>query len=306
MKNTFTFILLLFVMTSGFAQINIQDSTVQVITFWDLGEKYDYSASLQKLKYTDTDTTSNETMTYDVEVSVIDSTEKSYVVRWFYKNFKSDAKDALTQRLSSVAEDIAVDVRLNEVGIVEGVENWEEVRDYMAKSVDTMVGDFGELPGLDKIMGQIKAMYSTKGGVEGTAIKDVVQFHNFHGAAFKLDEKLEGQMKMPNLYNPEKPFDSNFSIILEEIDTVNYQYTMRSFQEVDSEQLTQTTFEFLNEMAKNMDMPLLKKEDFTDLSNTTETVSLIHNTGWVVESVQWKEVKVEGNTTEEIRKIWLK
>ena len=42
------------------------------------------------------------------------------------------------------------------------------------------------------------------------------------------------------------------------------------------------------------------------LTNSVETVSRIHNTGWVLESVLWKEVIADGKTNMEIRTIQMK
>ena len=300
------FLLLILTTTIVKGQMNFQDSSAQVISYWDLGEKYEYAISLQQLKYTEQDTTANETMTYDVEVTVIDSTENSYTVRWFYKNFKTDSENPIVQKLVKVSEDISVDIKLDELGIIQSVENWEEIRDYMKKSVDSLSMDFKEIPEMEKVFQQILGMYNSKSAIEASAIQDAQQFHNFHGGKYTLNETVTGQIKTANLYDNSKPFDTQFSVVLEDLDAENNQYYLRSVQEVDSEQLTQTTLNFLNKMAKNMGKEFIKKEEFIDLKNVVETASRIHNTGWVLESILWKEVVAEGATNMEIRTIQMK
>lgn len=59
-------------------------------------------------------------------------------------------------------------------------------------------------------------------------------------------------------------------------------------------------------MAENLGQEFIKREDFLDLKHSVETVSLIHNTGWVIESILWKEVIAEGIMNMEIRTIKLK
>lgn len=300
--------LVLFVLASSLvnAQMNFQDSSAQAISYWSLGEKYEYAVSLQKLQFTETDTAYNETIRYEVEVSVIDSTENSYTIRWFYKNFTSDAKNPVVQKLAKIAEDISVDIKTDELGVIQSVENWEEVRDYMAKSFDTLIGDLPKSPEMDKIFNQMKRMYATKSSIEATAIQDAQQFHNFHGGKFTLHETVTGQIKTPNLYDNDRPFDTDVSVTLEELDAENNQYIIRSIQEVNSEQLTETTFKYLKEMTEGIGGKFMEREEFMDLTNVVETVSRIHNTGWVLESVLWKEVKAEGTTNMEIRRIEMK
>lgn len=304
-KDTLVIFMLLVSYTAK-SQMNFQDSSVQVISYWNLGETYEFAVSLQKLKYTEKDTTSNETMTYDVEVSVIDSTENAYVVRWFYKNFKSDSPNPIVQKLATVSEDIAVEIRLDELGVIQSVDNWEEVRDYMAKSIDSIENDFGQIPEMDKVFRQMKGLYSTKESVEASAIQDAQQFHNFHGGKYKLNETVTGQLKTPNLYDFEKPFNMEVSVKLEEMDKENNEFIIRSIQEVDSEQLTEATYNYVKEMTENLGQKFIERADFIDLKNTVETVSRIHNSGWVIESILWKEVVAEGITNMEIRTIQMK
>ena len=163
-----------------YSQMNFQDSSAQIITYWDLGEKYEYAVEYQELKYSDQDTTSNEIMSYDIEVSVVDSTSEGYTVRWFYKNFKSDSKNPIVQKIASVSEDIAVDIQLDELGSILGVANWEEVREYMLGAFDTLITEIPDIPELNNMITNMKSMYSTKESIEATAIQDAQQFHNFH------------------------------------------------------------------------------------------------------------------------------
>lgn len=303
-KTVILFLLLINVTTSK-GQINFQDSSAQVISYWDLGEKQEYSISLQKLKYSDEDTTSNETITYDVEISVIDSTADTYTVRWFYKNFNSDTQNPIEQKLMAITENIAVDIKLDELGVIKSVENWKEVKAYMEKAIDSLESDLN-IPGMDKLFQQVRGMYATKEAIEASSIQDAQQFHNFHGGKYTLNEEIKGLLQSANLYDLNKPFDTEFSVLLEELDKENNQYIIRSIQEINSEQLTESTFNFLKKMAENLGQEFKERATFPDLKNIVETVSIIHNTGWVIESVLWKEVFVEGKTVMEIRKINLK
>ena len=67
-----------------FGQINMADSTAQVITYWEKGEKQNYSVTTEKIRITGSDTTSREMMTYDVEITVLNSSDKSYMIEWYY------------------------------------------------------------------------------------------------------------------------------------------------------------------------------------------------------------------------------
>lgn len=285
------------------AQMNFQDSSAQVITYWAVGESYEYDVSLQKVKYNDSDTLSNETMTYTVDVTVIDSTTDSYTVEWLYKNYKTNSKNPIVQKITNLSDDISVKIRISETGVILEVVNWEEVRDYMKKSMKELEKDYSKLPGLKAVFDQLETMYSTKASLEAIAIQDAQQFHNFHGGRYVLHDTLTGELLTQNTNDITKPFDTNVTILLEDIDEENNEYRIRSFQEINSEQLTESTFQYLKKMSENMGSKPPIRTDIPSLINTTELVSRIHNTGWVLESILWKEVNADGITNMEIRTI---
>jgi hypothetical protein len=116
---------------------------------------------------------------------------------------------------------------------------------------------------------------------------------------------LKGQLKVPNLLGTE-PFDSDFTIYLSEINEADNNFIMRATQEVNKEQLTNATFDYLTKMANIMKIKSPKREDLKDLKNETLTASRIHGTGWIVYSVQTTTVTSDNLTNIEERIIELK
>ncbi len=300
------FILTVLSFTNTYAQMNFQDSSAQVISFYNLGEKFEYGVIYQKSSYTENDTTSNEIMTYDVEVSVIDSTENNYVVKWFYKNFATNSTNPIVQKIAKASEDIAVNIKISSLGVIEEIVNWEEVRDYMLRAFSNIKKDLPKSDEVDKLMKTIETTYSSKAAIEATAIQDVQQLHNFHGGKYMLKDKIKAQLKTANVYYPGKPFDTDVTVELEELDKENNEYRIRSIHEINSDQLTQTTYDYLSKLLSKTQKDFPKREDFDDVTNTTEIVSVIHNQGWVLESVSWKEVTTQGITNMEKRSIVMK
>ena len=302
MNKLFTIILSI-IFTSAFGQINMTDSTAQVITYWDIGEKQSYSISLQKIKLKETDTTSNEVMTYDVDVTVLDSTEDSYTIEWFYHNYKTNSTDEIEKKVTSLSEDLKVIIETDELGVIKGVRNWKEVRSFLIKSMSEIEDDIKDIPNMDKIFKQIENMYSSKEAIESTAIQDVQQFHTYHGGKYLLNEILEFNMQGPNIYNPQKPFDIKSTMYLDELNPDDNNFIIRLNQEIDSDQLTNTTFEYLKQMAETMGIKGPKKKEIGQLTNITTTASRIHGSGWLIYSIQTKTVNTTGATNIEERII---
>jgi len=305
MIKEFLTILLLATGMTTFGQINIADSTAQVITYWEKGEKQNYSVTSEKIKIKGADTTSKEMTTYDVEITVLNISEKSYTIEWLYKNIKSNSQNPIVQKLMNITKDMKVVFKTDEFGAFIEVVNWKEIKEYIQKEASALRKDFKEIQQMDNVIKQIEATYSTKEANESASIKDIQQFHSFHGAKYKLGEVLKGQIKVPNLYGTE-PFDSEFSLCLDEINEADNNFIIRSTQQVNSEQLTNATYDYLTKKAKTMNIEPPKREELKELKNETLTATRMHGTGWVVYSVQTTTVTSDNVTNIEERIIELK
>lgn len=304
--NKLLTIFLTVVATSAFGQINMEDSTAQVISYWSIGDKQSYSMSLQKIKLKGPDTTENVLMTYDVDITVIDSTENSYLVEWYYKNYKTNSTNEIVKKITALSEDIKVLIETDEYGAIKGIKNWKEVSNYMKKSIQPVKEEFKNAPQFSQIFDQLERMYTTKEGIEAAAIQDAQQFHTFHGGKYLLGEVLENTLQVPNMYDQSKPLASKVTLYLDELNPDENTFIIRSSQEVDSKQLTDVTYNYLKSMSKSMKSPEPKKEEIGQLTNVTTSASRIHGTGWVIYSIQTKTVEAQGATNIEERIIEIK
>jgi hypothetical protein len=305
MIKEFLTILLLAIGTTTFGQINMADSTAQVITYWEKGEKQNYFMTAEKIKIKGSDTTIREMTTYDVEITILNNHEKTYTIEWLYKDIKSNSQNPIVQKLMNINKDMKVVFKTDEFGAFIEVVNWKEIKAYIQKEVSTLRKDFKEIQEMDNVIKQIEATYSTKEAIESASIKDIQQFRTFHGAKYKLGEVIKGQIKVPNLYGTE-PFDSEFSLSLDEINEADNNFIIRSTQQVNIEQLTNATFDYLTKTAKTMNIEPPKREELKALKNETLTATRMHGTGWVVYSVQTTTITSDNVTNIEERIIEIK
>jgi hypothetical protein len=297
--------LLLLFSVKTFGQISVKDSTVQVIGYWSILEKQSYNISYEKLKIKGKDTVSRELMKYEVDVKVIDSTKNSYTTEWFYKNFRIDTKNELVKKLTSLSNDISVLIKTDELGSFVEVVNWKNVRDYLSKATEELKKELKDVPNSEKIIDEIKNIYSSKESVEANAIKDAIQFYSFHGAKYKLGEEVKGNIAVVNNFG-KKPFDTDVKFSLDEINSEDGNSVIRMKQVVNTEQLTEETYNYLKKIAAfGKNIP--DRKEFPSLTNETSTASRIHGaTGWIIYSIETKEIKAEETTNSEERIIEIK
>jgi len=283
-------------------QINMNDSTAQVIGYWDMNEKQSYVVTQEKYKIKDADTTSREFYKYKVDISIVDSAANSYVIDWFYKDYEIQAENELVEKLASITQDMNIRIRTDELGAFQEVVNWKDVRNYIFKATKILKKETKHIPNLDKVISQLEDMYKTKESIELGVVKEMQQYYTFHGGRYKLWEEYTADMQVANMYGGD-PFDAKLTVWLDELNADDNNFILRMQQEVDSEQLTNVTFDYLTKMANTMEVPAPKKEDIPLLTNNTWTASRIHGTGWVIYTVETKETKAEGQTHIEERII---
>jgi hypothetical protein len=305
MKRTVLTILTAIFFSNISAQINMADSTVQVVGYWSINDTQSYDITYEKYKIKEGDTTSREFIKYEVDITIKDSTANSYIIDWFYKNYEIETDNPIVQNLMKIAEDLHVQIKTDEFGAIQEVLNWEEVRDYIQKATKILKKELKKVPNRDQIIAQVMGVYMSKEAIEGNAIKDALQFYTFHGGAYTLNEKLTGEMQLLNNYGGD-PFDTDLTVSLDEIDEEAGTSVIRMYQEVNSEQLTDATYGYLQKLGTLGDQ-LPSREEFPALTNKIWTASRIHAaTGWTTFSLENKEVQAEGTINIEERIIQIK
>jgi len=305
MKKLLVFGIIILISSNLFSQISIKDSTVQVIGYWSKYDKQSYDVTYEKYKLKNKDTISRELMKYEVDVKIIDSTANSYSIEWFYKNYSINTENELVRKLTSIADDISVKIKTDEYGAFLEVINWEEVRDYLEKVTEKLKVELKDVPNYKEIIANVMSIYSTKESVEANAIKDALQFYKFHGVKYKLGEELTGKLETSNNYGG-KPFETNVQYSLDEINETDGNSILRSNEIINSEELTDATYNYLKKSGTFGDkFPARNK--FPSLTNETNTASRIHGeTGWIIYSIETKTITAEETTNIEERILVIK
>lgn len=148
-------------------------------------------------------------------------------------------------------------------------------------------------------------MYVTKKSIEANAIKDALQFYKFHGVKYKLGEELAGTLETSNNYGG-KPFETDVRYSLDEINETDGNSILRSNEIINSEQLTDATYNYLKKIG-TFENNFPSRNKFPSLANETNTASRIHGqSGWIIYSIETKETTADETTSIEERIIEIK
>ncbi|NDP19627.1 MAG: hypothetical protein GZ091_00895 [Paludibacter sp.] len=292
MKKIFLLFLFGALIPSVVGQINSEDSTAQIIGYWDKNEKQTYTITENSYQITNaTDTTKRQLYSYNVDVEVIDSSANSYTLKWLYKNFNiKETWNPAMEKLISISNNLPVIIKTDEYGTFQEVVNWEEGRDFIKKGVDLLRNDYKAIPNFNIFLDQLVSLFSTKEAIENSAIEEVQQFYAFHGVKYKLGEEINAKIKLPNNYGGE-PFDADLTAELDQINEEDDNVIIRLWQTANSKQVTDAAYEFVKSMQKTLGGTQINREEFPLSNNEVRTASSIDgSSGWVIYSIQTKEV----------------
>lgn len=285
-----------------FGQIDMSDSTAQVIGYWNKNDKQTYIVTQQDFKIKDSDTTSGESYKYFVDISIVDSTADSYIINWLYRDYEILSDDTLLEKLLSISENLNITIRTNEIGEFQEVMNWEDIRDYILKGIEIVKNEIKDMPEFVNYINQMAGMFNTKESVESAAIKEMHQFYTFHGGRYEYGEEYIAEMKAANLYGGE-PFDTKMTVWLDELNPDDNNFIVRMTQTIDSKQLTKAVYDYLVKMSETLNVAAPESKDMPLVTNEIRIASRIHGSGWIIYSVETREVNAEGQTNIEERII---
>lgn len=302
MKIKFILLLLILFSIAAKAQINIADSTAQVITYWGLNESYTYEILQSKEKNGEGENSEKDPIRSIVQISVLDSTATSYVIEWRFLKHEIPNIDSIPTLRDLLNEKKYV-YRTNEIGEFEELLNWEEVRDNtLATTKASLSLAFQGKSGneTDSLVNSTYAMMEslmTKEYVEQKVIEPVNIFHTFFGGVYSLNEVIETEIEIPipafNLGNT----TAQVEIWLDEIDLDNDVYTICFEQKIAPEQLKTLMGKFFDELSQNLNIKNNNKEGLEDVLSaewdySVAIYSVFDNSGWPLDIVSENNINI--------------
>ncbi len=290
--------LFIFAANAVSAQINKADSTVQVVAYWSKGEKQIYDLEKIKYKIKGTDTTKTNVINCRVAVTVLDSTANSYTIEWKYLYCKSSENNELYQKLNDLSKDVKFIYKISELGDFAELLNWEEISAFYREVFKKISKDIStEKPEVKQLIKNLENSFCSREYIESAAIKDIQQFHFFHGIKVKLGEEITNKIPIPFPLTGSE-IETDLTLFLDEIIEEDDNYIIRCRQIFDSEALKKVMGDYIDSLTKSMGA----KKDFEfskdmKVSGDIYTSALIHDSGWLVYGIHTTTMDFESSVT---------
>ena len=205
MKRLLTVIFLLALAAGAYAQM-MPDSTVQVVAYWELGEKVRYQVEESKRKVSGTDTTLVEKSAEIITLEVVDVTDSTYRINVSYDDFQhSDyarmaANDALEKAYGKTTFDIITD----QYGTFLDIELPDHFAEEGDAAIDEMVAGASRDKGLSKEEQKVVSLFVksliSPDAFTQAAIAEISPLLFFHGGRYGLSEEIEYDDEVQSLF----------------------------------------------------------------------------------------------------------
>lgn len=286
------------------AQIDLSDTTALVIAHWKMNEMQTYRVSANNNSVEGDKIISSETVSYDLKMKVIDSTQVGYILECTRSNFEVSTDKDIDEELITITNDIPFWVTTDEFGSSVQVLNWEDVGNEIKKRSTKLLEENKDYPDRIKKINRTLRQSSSKKSVETNLILDVQQLFAFHGAKYKFDERIDFKVKVPNNFGGD-PLDANSTLMMDQINLKQGTFIIRSSQRINPQQLTAVTYDYLSSL-NMVGAELPPYEDFPLITKLIWGGSEIHGrSGWVIYSVETKQTTNDKVVTVEERTIEL-
>jgi len=246
----------------------LTDSTITMIAFWSVGDVMTYEFKQVEDKLSEGEKTL-KTTTYDMVMTVLDSTENSYSVEWKYKNQKHDYEmEQFEKDMMEICKDLPTQFRTDEFGRFETIENWTTMRDFANEAV-TKYADSKELPDSIKtpIKNMVLSMFESEQQMNHWA-RDIKFFHYLYGASLSIDTPFEGIKPYTNPFL-KSTMPGTQRIEVTAIDEENWVAQIKVKSGLDGERAKDLMIDFLKNNMENLgikDESEIKREELPSFS----------------------------------------
>lgn len=204
MKKTILLILGLF---AGIFSALAQKDTVDVIAYWQVGDKYRFNVEESQYKILNgTDTTDLQRTTHILTLEVVDATDSTYRVRAFTDNyqFSNSSQDALTEEITRRFGNVPYEFETDECGSFKRLIISDEEIEAIYPLLDEMVDKTANKQGMDAVArNSMKQMVRTmfpKERIRNLYADEFTPLFEFHGMWILPGTEVPYETKVPSAY----------------------------------------------------------------------------------------------------------
>ena len=175
------------------------DDEIAVVGYFCKNDSMTFRQTHQKYKINEGDTTISEDYVEEFLIVVTDSTSEGYKMKYVPLGFTLNDADTITaimtNAMSQLMQSVECHFTTDELGLLQHIDNWREIRDQLRKSVKVVCDSlYGTIPELDSITprktleNMLLLHFSTEQGIRDS-YEELNDLFGLHGSTFDIGDK---------------------------------------------------------------------------------------------------------------------
>ena len=289
------------------------DSTVQVIAYWEVGDKYHFQVEDTKYKISGTDTTDIQRSAHLLTLEVVDQTDSTYRVRMSTDDYQhSDySRAAMTDDVLAQFGNAPVDFETDEYGTFQRVliddSDWEG----LFAVVDAIVEKVADSQDLDAdgraALGKMMRALFTKDLILGQITQEITPLLDYHGLHLTPGEETEYEQEIPSVFGDDNVIRMNGRFWADKDLTDDYSVVIYDVSESNRDDMVGYVSTFVGNLLKSAGMDSADETRETMASTMADSEILLRlvvfeeihlDTGWPLDYELTKTVRVKSGEDE--------
>lgn len=302
---TFAFaVLLSIVVTAG--TVGAQDK-VDLLPRWRVGERLRFEVAKSRRRKRENGATLNATTRTDLNIQVIEASERSFVLRLTYGEVRFDdpeiAATPLAKQTADILRGLQIVLDVTPEGGITGVRNWQELQTAASRVIDALMRELRskglDAAALELVRAQVARAFSTRESVEQMTTRDAQMLFVVLGRSYTQAQPIEYTDELPNPLGGES-LPTRASFTFDKLDPATKRATISWRQSVEPAAARRIIENTVREMARRVgktppDGELLKSLTIDDKAEFTVDVA----TGWVQKLTHTRSTATGDNSQQE-------
>ncbi|WP_341903780.1 hypothetical protein [Fluviicola taffensis] len=290
-------------------QPNLLSSTkVTTIGYWNKGDKVSYHVINSKTttKSGSTEPVKKSSDTYDLEITVVDSTEHAYILAMKYlKGSGEGLEPQLQEIMNSIQTTAVIRYQTDEFGSFVKILNLIELQkdfqktcnEFKKQVVSTRKPE--EAKEVTATIDALSAQFSKPENIAVLYMSDILAIHAYYGIELVLNKPMETDLEFPCFANINVP--GTGKITLSAINKAKDIATFSMVSKPDKEELKKYMKLFFDQLFPDSKGKIPVDQMSIDFENTERLV--IHlSDGWM-ESVESSQTAIVSDSKEKVKKV---
>ncbi len=311
MKNTLSFITCLLLVFNIFAQDQpnlLSPTKVTTIGYWNKGDKVSYHVTNSNVatKSGSAQPVKQSSDTYDLEITVVDSTEHSYILAMKYLKGSGEGLEPQLQEIMNAIQTTAViRYQTDEFGSFVKILNLIELQkdfqktcsEFKKQMVSTRKPE--EAKAVEAIIDALSAQFSKPENIAVLYMGDILAIHAYYGIELILNKPMEVDLEFPCFANINVPGTGKIS--LSAINKAKDIATFSIVSKPNKEDLKKYMKLFLDQLFPDSKGKIPVDQMSIDFENTERLV--IHlSDGWM-QRIESSQTAIVSDSKEKVKKV---